>query len=156
INEDLLALGRRGHFHHEPIELNRVVERAVAQLLDLPGTLRLEVELAPELLPVKGASAQILRVVTNLLSNAREAMQDAGTLKITPENVSLDQPIGRYNRVDVGEYVRLDVGDTGCGIAPEIRDRIFDAFFTTKRLGRRRGSGLGLSVVQTIVQDHDG
>jgi CheY-like chemotaxis protein len=62
----------------------------------------------------------------------------------------------RYPQVEPGEYVRLIVRDTGSGIPPDLVDQIFDAYFTTKRSGQRRGSGLGLSVVQAIVEDHRG
>jgi CheY-like chemotaxis protein len=114
-------------------------------------------DLAGDLLAVKGSPAQLLRVVTNLLTNAREAMQDAGELLVRTENVYIDQPRNGFSHtIEVGEYVRLEVADSGGGISPEVRDRIFDAFFTTKTTGKRRGSGLGLSVVQTIVEDHGG
>lgn len=156
INEDLLTLGRRGHFVQEVLDLNKVVEQVVAQNSERPETLVMELKLAPDLLPVKGSPAQLARVVTNLVSNAREAMQDMGVLTISTSNVYLDSPLGRYNRIEIGEYVRLDVKDTGCGIPEEVREKIFDAFFTTKTSGRRRGSGLGLSVVQGIVEDHSG
>ena len=156
INEDLLALGRRGHFEQQPVDLNQVVEQSAENISRASDSLEVRLELNPDLMPVKGASAQLLRVVTNLLSNAREAMQDAGTLTVRTDNVYVDQPRGAYSHVEVGEYVRLDVADTGSGVAPEIRDRIFDAFFTTKVSGKRRGSGLGLSVVQAIVEDHRG
>lgn len=115
----------------------------------------LQVEASPDLLPVKGSEAQLHRVLSNLVLNAREAMRDAGSLRIRMENVGVDVPINGRG-VQAGQYVRLSVEDTGCGIAPDIRTRVFDAFFTTKRADRRRGSGLGLSVVQAIVADHNG
>ncbi len=83
-------------------------------------------------------------------------MKDVGRLELRTENIYLDQPTGRFTRVPTGEYVCLSVADTGGGISPEIRDRIFDPFFTTKTADRRRGSGLGLSVLQSIVEDHEG
>lgn len=156
ISEDLLALGRRGHFNHEPTDLNRLVDQALGQMDAMPSTLIVNRGLADDLLPVEGAPAQLARVLTNLIANAREAMSDVGTVSLRTENVYLDQPVGRYGQVAVGEYVLFEVSDTGIGIAPEVRDRIFDAFFTTKQAGRRRGSGLGLSVVQSIVEDHSG
>jgi CheY-like chemotaxis protein len=97
-----------------------------------------------------------LRVLLNLLTNARDAMGDHGRLTVRTENLYLDAPVGRYTRVAVGEYVCVTISDTGSGIAPEIQDRVFDPFFTTKQAERRRGSGLGLSVVQSIVDDHHG
>jgi two-component system cell cycle sensor histidine kinase/response regulator CckA len=122
----------------------------------VPDDLAIEVSLAENLLPVSSSAAQLLRVVSNLLTNACEAMPVRGTLLVKTENLYVDQPIGSYSVVEVGEYVRLQVGDTGCGVPLEIRGRIFEAFFTTKTGGRRRGSGLGLSIVEAIVADHRG
>jgi CheY-like chemotaxis protein len=106
-------------------------------------------------MPVKGSAAQLLRVITNLVVNAREAMEEQGQLTLRTQNVYLDASVGRYARVEIGEYVRLEVADTGAGIPESIQEKVFDAFFTTRTSGRR-GSGLGLSVVQTIVTDHGG
>ncbi|MBI3979201.1 MAG: PAS domain S-box protein, partial [Chloroflexi bacterium] len=156
INDDLLSLGRRGHFEEKPVDINQLVEQALQGLVDWPEPLLVERDLAPDLLSVHGSDAQLLRVLTNLLTNARDAIVDAGRLTVTTRNVYLDRPIGHYNRVEVGEYVRLDIGDTGRGIPAEIRDKIFDPFFTTKHTDKQRGSGLGLSVVQAIVGDHHG
>ena len=156
INENMMTLGRRGHLIEESVDLNKEVEAIVGGMAGSPKALKVIMDLAPDLLPVKGASAQLSRVVTNLVSNAREAMQDVGLLTIRTENVYLDEPFGHYNRVEVGEYVKLSVSDTGCGIPAAIRDKIFDAFFSTRRNGKRRGAGLGLSIVQAIVGDHRG
>ncbi len=156
INSQMLALGRRGRIKQEPTNLNGVVEQSVTRLPDWPESLTIEVDLARGLPPVMGTAAQLLRLVTNLVSNARDAMGDIGHLVIKTENVYLDRPLNRYNRVEIGEYVKLSVVDNGCGIVPEIMDKIFDAFFTTKQADRKRGSGLGLSVVQAIVEDHLG
>jgi PAS domain S-box-containing protein len=154
INEELLALGRRGHFEQEPLDLGRLVQRAVGQMGPCPDGMAMEVHVAPDLLSIRGSAPQLLRVLTNLLSNAREAMEVAGPLHISAENVYLDQPRGEYTRIPSGEFVCLKVSDSGTGIPTEIRDRIFDAFFTTKVSEKRRGSGLGLSVVQAIANDH--
>ena len=156
INEEMMVLGRRGHLDFEPTDLNRVIEQALARLPDPPETLQTELELASDLLPVRGSSAQLQRVVMNLVANAREAMGTEGRLSIKTENVYLDRPIAGSSRVEIGEYVRLSVSDDGCGIPAEIRGKIFDAFFSAKGGKRRRGSGLGLSIVQSVVNDHSG
>jgi CheY-like chemotaxis protein len=102
---------------------------------------------------VSGSETQLSRVVTNLIANARRAMADAGRLGLVTADVYLDKPLGGGSGLAPGAYVRLEVSDTGTGIAPEIRERIFEPFFTTDA---RQGSGLGLSIVQAIVEDHRG
>ncbi len=156
INEDMMALGRRGHFDQETVDLNVLAKQAVDQMSTSPRNLTVEMDLASGLPPVNGSPAQLMRVISNLLSNARDAMHDLGLLTVRTESVYVDRPVGSYNRIEAGEYVKLSVSDTGSGIAPEIRDKIFDAFFTTKSRANRRGGGLGLSIVQAIVDDHRG
>jgi two-component system, cell cycle sensor histidine kinase and response regulator CckA len=156
INEDLLALGRRGHFERHPIDVNELVRDVVGGLITLPEEVHVEASLDPAAFPVLGSAAQLLRVLTNLVSNAEEAMANSGIIRVSTENVYVDQPPGVYPGVEPGEYLRVDVSDTGPGISAELQDRIFDAFFTTKGAFRRRGAGLGLSVVQTVVEDHHG
>jgi two-component system cell cycle sensor histidine kinase/response regulator CckA len=155
INQNLLALGRRGHVDQRPLDLNRLAAESLDGLL-APPTLTVERRLDPELLPISGSAAQLTRVFSNLLTNARDAMADRGTLTVTTRSVYVDRPVGGYNRVEIGEYARIDVADSGPGIDPAIRDRIFDAFFTTKQGAGLRGSGLGLSIVQAVIDDHRG
>jgi two-component system, cell cycle sensor histidine kinase and response regulator CckA len=156
INAQMLALGRRGASRMEPTNLNGLVRQAVSQFRGTSVNSDIAAELAEELFSVMGSPAQLLRLVTNLLSNALDATAGRGKVVIKTENFYLDRPLNRYNRVEVGEYVKLSVIDDGCGIQPEIMDNIFDAFFTTKRADRKRGAGLGLSVVQAVADDHQG
>ena len=156
ISADLMALGRRGRLELEPTDLNLVVQQAIECTQPQPTGLSMRVDLAPGLPTLSGNPSQLLRLLTNLITNAREAMEDNGTLTVSTEHVYVDRPLGRLMPIAVGEYVKLSVSDTGCGIPPEIRDKIFDAFFTTKTGDRRRGSGLGLAIVRSVVDDHRG
>jgi signal transduction histidine kinase len=90
--------------------------------------------------PMMADPGQIRQVVSNLLLNAIQAMGDGGTLSV------------QTRALDAG--VELAVGDTGCGMPPEIKDKIFIPFFTTKAAGQ--GTGLGLAVVNEIVRSHGG
>jgi PAS domain S-box-containing protein len=109
-----------------------------------PRSIRLEQELAADLLPVLGDPTQLHQVLLNLCVNARDAMPEGGRLAITARN--LDTP--------TGPHVLLEVTDTGGGIPPELREKIFEPFFTTKCAGK--GTGLGLSTVAGIVKRHQG
>lgn len=156
VTQDMLALGRRGVLQQEPVDLNQLVELSVTQSSGIPDALKISLELAPNLPPVNGSPAQLMRVLTNLISNARDAMQDMGLLHIATEQLCLDKPVSNNNQIMAGSYVRITISDTGCGIPSKIREQIFDPFFTTKVSTRCRGSGLGLSIVQAIVEDHHG
>ncbi|MBN1674500.1 MAG: response regulator [Kiritimatiellae bacterium] len=158
INQQLLALSRRGHVQHRVLNVNDVI-RDVIVLLNkavVPEGLFIKTMLADDLMNMKGAAEQLVRVVENLCQNAIEAMGDTGTLTIVTENVYLDQPFGNYASVNKGEYIKVTITDTGCGIPKDNMLKVFDPFFTTKKATKQRGSGLGLSVVYGIVTDHDG
>jgi PAS domain S-box-containing protein len=154
INEDMMALGRRAHFAQQPVDLNLLVQQAVERLASKSAARSIRVELSADLLPVLGSFAQLVRVVSNLLINALEATTSAGIVEVKTENVYPTSQFGSFNRIEPGEYVRLSVRDDGAGIADDVRDKIFDAFFSTKSKAHRWGCGLGLSVVQAIVADH--
>ncbi|MEM7762422.1 MAG: ATP-binding protein, partial [Cyanobacteria bacterium P01_A01_bin.40] len=83
---------------------------------------------------------ELMQVWTNLIHNAIQAMEEVGTLTITAEQI--------------GDRIKVSIADTGSGIPPEIQDRIFDAFYTTKPAGE--GSGLGLHIIQEIIEKHNG
>ncbi|MBW2709728.1 MAG: response regulator [Deltaproteobacteria bacterium] len=91
----------------------------------------------------------------NLVSNAAEAMPEGGRLTISTENRYIDRPISGYDTVKEGDYVVLTVSDTGTGISPEDMDKIFEPFYTKKKMGRS-GTGLGMAVVWGTVKDHNG
>ncbi len=156
INQQLLTLGRRGHYNLEPLSLNRVVKQVLKQLHPRPSTLNIETELCDDLMNVNAGASQIFRVITNLVGNAVDATDGIGNLTIRSENWYADDAGGNYRQIPRGEYVKLTVSDTGCGIPPEVQHKIFEPFFTTKKAGSRRGSGLGLSVVHAVVKDHEG
>jgi len=158
INQQLLALARRGYYEQKSLSINAVIEDVVMLLKRGGRSAAIEVNLtlARDLFNIKGASEQLLRVIQNLIQNAIEAMGEKGTLTILTENVYLEEPLKNYESVAVGEYIKVVIADTGHGIPENIQDKIFDPFFTTKKATRQRGSGLGLSVVHGIVKDHKG
>jgi signal transduction histidine kinase len=151
--EDLLTLGRRGQLRREPTDLNAVVRDTLEALREPPATLQVAVDLSPDLPSVAGSAGQLGRVVANLVTNAREAMQDRGILTLRSRPVELAAPRGL---LPAGRLAVLEVGDTGCGIPREQLHGVFEPFFTTKAGGTRSGSGLGLAIVQAIAADHGG
>jgi len=104
---------------------------------------------------VTGDPTQLRQVFTNLCVNARDAMPNGGALKVTIENVVLDEMYADMNpESEPGDYVMVTVADTGSGIPAHIRDKIFEPFFTTKEIGK--GTGLGLSTTVGILRSHSG
>ncbi len=156
INQDLLAMGRRGHYNMEVLNLNTVVQHAISELEPYPQTLACEINLSDDVMDILGGGAQLHRMISNLLHNAKDAMQDIGQITVKTENYYVDDVSVAYGRVPKGEYVKLTISDTGCGISDDIVQKILDPFFTTKTTDKQRGSGLGLSVVDAVVKDHNG
>lgn len=120
-----------------------------------PKSIELRIRYAGDIRPIMGDATQLHQVLLNLCVNARDAMPAGGTLTLKVENVEIDSVYANaIPEAKPGQYVRLQVMDTGIGISPEIEDRIFEPFFTTK--GPERGTGLGLSTVIGIVKGHGG
>jgi PAS domain S-box-containing protein len=156
INQQLLTLGRRGHYNLEPMNLNNLIRETLSDQKPFPKTLVIETDLDNELLNIKAGQAQIHRMLSNIIHNARDATQDIGHIVIKSENFYADNVSVAFGNVPQGEYVKLTISDTGHGISEDITQKIFDPFFTTKTADKKRGSGLGLSVVDAVVKDHKG
>ncbi|MDZ8053589.1 MAG: PAS domain S-box protein [Aulosira sp. ZfuVER01] len=120
-----------------------------------PKFIETKTDIAPDLWTVFADATQLHQVLMNLCVNARDAMPDGGTLRISAENFWIDENYANMH-IDAQEgfYVVITIADTGTGIPPEIMDRIFDPFFTTKEIGK--GTGLGLSTVMGIIKSHNG
>jgi CheY-like chemotaxis protein len=102
-----------------------------------------------------GSPVHISKTVMNLVSNAFEAMPNGGKVNISTENKYIDVPIKGYDEVKEGDYVVLTISDTGVGISPDDREKIFEPFYTKKVMGRS-GTGLGMAVVWGTIKDHNG
>jgi two-component system, cell cycle sensor histidine kinase and response regulator CckA len=139
----------------EPVDLSRLVEEML-ELLKVSVSKRviLKIDLDRNLPSVRGNASQIRQVVMNLVINASEAIgEQVGVIDVATSRVTRGSGLVGNNAVSpTGNYVRLEVSDTGCGMTEEVKAKIFDPFFSTKFPGR----GLGLAVVQGIVRSHDG
>jgi PAS domain S-box-containing protein len=140
----------------EPVDISLLVEETVRLVkISISKQAEVRINLRRGVPEVSGNRTQLRQVLINLVINAAEALGDQqGFITITTQRTHLRSrtsvPTGAS--LPAGEYVRLIVSDTGCGIRPEIRARIFDQFFTTKSSGR----GLGLAVAHGIVRAHRG
>jgi PAS domain S-box-containing protein len=137
-----------------PVDLSAEVEQMLRLLkVSISKLAVVHTNLGKDLPPVRANVAQIHQVIINLVTNASEALDGkAGCILVTTDTASLAEHDIDSFRVTPGDYVRLTVADTGCGMTAETRARIFDQFFTTKSTGR----GLGLAAVHGIVRSHGG
>jgi len=126
------------------MSMDRQKAEKVTLIEEIPETL-------PEILVDKG---QLQEALTQLVNNAVEAMPDGGTLTIVAEEVYIHRQTGRRREAKPGAYVCIRVIDSGEGVQPEHQPHIFDPFFTTR--GRAKARGMGLSMVQGMVAQHDG
>ena len=160
IIQDMLTMTRRGVSVAEVVDLNQVIvgflKTPVCDTLRSyhPGV-AFQTALSPELLNIKGSPVHLEKAVANLLANAADAITGEGQVFIKTENCYLDKPIHGYDAVKAGEYVVLEITDTGGGISSADLEKIFEPFYTRKKMGKS-GTGLGLTIVWGTVKDHDG
>ncbi|UJL75280.1 PAS domain-containing protein [Agrobacterium vitis] len=152
----LLAFGRRQALEPKVVNISRFIQAMDDMLRRAVGeAIKLETVFPGELWNTFIDPAQIENALLNLAINARDAMDGVGMLTIELANVHLDDAYAMtHDEVVAGQYVMLAVSDTGSGIAPEIIDKVFEPFFSTKAEGK--GSGLGLSMVYGFVKQSGG
>ncbi len=154
--KQVLAFGRGIAGERVMVQLKHIARNMKQMVLEtFPKSVRLQMDIAPDLWKVSADATQIEQVLLNLCVNARDAMPDGGKLTLRMENQVLDENYAAMNLdAKPGRFVVIRVTDTGMGMTREIQDRIFDPFFTTKEPGK--GTGLGLSTTLAIVKSHGG
>ena len=157
---DLLTVARGVATSKEVSNLNTLIEEYLSsadhqQVETMHSFITFKTKFDSDLLNVRCSPTHIKKSLTNLITNASEAIEGSGTVTISTENRHLDEPLRGYEDVRKGEYAVLTVSDDGPGISADELERIFEPFYTKKVMGRS-GTGLGLAVVWNMVQDHDG
>jgi len=160
IVQDMLSLARRGADISEIVNLNTVISEFLSapefkRVQEAHPDVGVKTHLSDDLMNVKGSKIHLAKVVMNLILNAAEAMPAGGTIRILTQNRYVDTALAAYEVVPEGEYVALSIVDEGVGIAPHDLFRIFEPFYTRKRMGQS-GTGLGMTVVWAAVKDHKG
>lgn len=149
----ILIFSRHAAIKREPVVINGVVEYCLKMLQDtLPASIDLREEITETPLSVLSEYSQIQQMVVNLCNNAAKALPETGgviDIRLAPVTIETTAPDHPEEMVP-GNYALLTVTDNGHGIAPELMDKIFDPYFTTRKIGE--ASGLGLAVVQGIVR----
>jgi len=156
----MLAYSGKGHFIVKPVNLSSMIESVTSLLgVSIHSTIELKYHLADQLPNIEADEAQLQQVIMNLVINASDAIgEDSGVVTITSGRMYADtaylaQTVVQSDvALDAGDYVFLEVSDTGCGMSQEVQQHLFEPFFTTKFTGR----GLGMSAVQGIIRGHQG
>ena len=160
IVQDLLTLARRGVTKKEKLDLNMIIE----EYLGSPESLTLKTEHSQvkirkqtdtRRLFIEGSSVHLMQTLMNLTNNAVEAITGAGEVLINTRTQYIDKPLDGYDSINEGDYAVLSISDNGMGIAKEDIEKIFEPFYTKKKMGKS-GTGLGMSVVWGTVRDHNG
>jgi two-component system cell cycle sensor histidine kinase/response regulator CckA len=154
--QQILTYSRRREHEMQPIKINLIINEALKLLrASLPSTIEMQNSIKSDLAVISDPT-NIHQVIMNLCANAAYAMQaNGGLLQVQLDDVELDANfVKQHPDLKPGKYVRLAVSDTGHGMSPEVIQRIFDPFFSTKKKGE--GTGMGLSVVHGIVKSHGG
>lgn len=156
LTRQLLAFARKQAISPKILDLNKTLADMLTMLQTLIGeNIQLVWKPGVEMDPVYIDPGQIDQILANLCINARDAIKGTGTITIETQIVHSDQKnYGHYPNITSGDYVLLSVMDDGAGMDEDIQTRIFDPFYTTKKLGQ--GTGLGLATVYGIVKQNDG
>ena len=157
----ILSFSRQSDSELKPLQISSVIKEAMRLIrATLPTTIAIEKNIEDEQSIVVGNSTQIHQILMNLCTNAAHAMKGSGgtlTVELRSTDIQINpegaEPLYPPN-LGPGQYIQLTIADTGHGIASHLEDRIFDPYFTTKEKGV--GTGLGLAVVQGIIQNHGG
>jgi PAS domain S-box-containing protein len=156
LTASLLAFSRKQPLQPAEIDVNALIGEAVRLLIPTLGNhIEIATDLKDDVWPAFVDRGQLSAAVVNLAINGRDAMPDGGKLTIATSNLTLGVPEAMARGVErAGDYVAIEVSDTGTGISRAHLDRIFDPFFSTKEVGR--GTGLGLSMVFGFAKQSHG
>jgi signal transduction histidine kinase/CheY-like chemotaxis protein len=156
LTSNLLAFGKKQIVDKKPLRLNKVINNIFEVIKPLISEdINIDLQFIDKELPIYADQHQIEQVIVNLCTNAKDAMPNGGDLTIQTDYIVFsEEHIGYIFNIPAGEYMVINVSDTGTGIDEEILKKIFEPFFSTKDPGR--GTGLGLSIVYGIVSEHNG
>jgi PAS domain S-box-containing protein len=156
LTRSLLAFSRRQVINPQPLDINKAILRIESVLSRTLGEhMSLHVETAPAELTIIADSSQIEQVLTNIAMNARDVMPRGGTLTVRTDTAFIGEEFRKAHGFGIeGTYAVVSIADTGVGMSREVKDRVFEPYFTTKEFGK--GTGLGLAIVYGIMKQNNG
>ena len=150
----LLGYARKGKYESRPVNLNSVVQDTLSIFSRMKKEINTHLELSDDIYGIEADHGQIEQVLMNLYANSADAIPDVGNITVKTRNASHQIMDNKTYNPKHGNYVLIEIIDTGSGMDEQTISRIFDPFFTTKEMGR--GTGLGLASVYGIVKGHGG
>jgi len=154
LTRQLLGFARGGKYEVKPTNINELIEKSSQIFGRTKKEIKIHRKFQKDIWTVEVDQGQIEQVLLKLYVNAWQAMPGGGELYLRIENVTLDENDMKPHNVELGNYVKISVTDTGMGMDEATQQRIFEPFFTTKNRGR--GTGLGLAPVYGIIKNHGG
>ena len=152
----ILAFCRPSEQYKTPVFMQQIINESLEMLrATLPSSIEIRQSMTTKHFTIEADTTQVHQILMNLCTNASHAMGEGGELFISLDVASYSElEMDGFHDVEPCKYMRLTVQDTGSGMSPEVKKRIFDPYFTTKEKGQ--GSGMGLAVVHGIVKAHQG
>ncbi len=155
LTAQLLAFARRQPLNPSIVQLDRLLDAMLPLIKDAVGeTISVSCRSAPDLSPIRIDPGQLQAALLNVALNARDAMPRGGDLRIEARNLTIDTSEATRHAIPPGDYVVIEIADTGTGMQADVANRAFEPFFTTKETGK--GSGLGLSMVYGFARQSGG
>ena len=155
LTRQLLAVGRKTETKVGLADINDLLQRTTKSLAPMfPTTMVIAADLDPRVPMIMIDAGLIYQTILNLCINARDAMPDGGKILVQTRTTLGAVLRQRFPEATAEQYVYISVADTGLGMEREVRSRVFESYFTTKRAGE--GTGLGLSIVHSVVREHAG
>jgi nitrogen-specific signal transduction histidine kinase/ActR/RegA family two-component response regulator len=155
--QQILTFSRQNCQERKPLKVQHLIKEALKLLrATIPSSIEIDSEIDESCGPIKGDPTQVHQIIMNLCTNAYHAMQETGgklEVSLKEKNITYEQSLKMVG-MKVGKHIELVVKDTGCGMEPQVMERIFEPYYTTKEQGK--GTGLGLSVIHGIVKNHGG
>ena len=156
LTSQLLGFARGGKYEVKPTDLNSLVKKTSEMFGRTKKEVTIHEKYQKDICTVKTDQGQVEQVLLNLYVNASQAMPEGGELYLQTENVTLDKKYAKLHNIEPGIYVKISVTDTGTGMDKTTRQKIFDPFFTSKKMGSVKGTGLGLASAYGIIKNHGG
>jgi two-component system, cell cycle sensor histidine kinase and response regulator CckA len=156
LTDQLLGYARKGRYEDTRLQLTSLIQTLASAFTQKNSSIRVHFELSADLQPILADKRQIDHALSNLFSNAADAMPQGGDLYIRTANINRRDLTGKPYRIPAEEYIEIRLKDTGTGMTPEVREHIFDPFYSTKPMTAGKGAGLAMAATYGIIKAHNG